>query len=178
MDSHTYNLIKEVRHKYHPLLLKDRTENLKKRYEFFMAKDPKLANNDLKFVPAMIENQWIVKFFYPDGSNVPNLAYSIGFFYSFNQPELMIIGGDMRPEEYQAFINEIGKFIKEGLIFTANRDYSELLKIADGAVEFKPATKEILKESPYSGGMAFYLCFQDLEEEPPILVFDMRELKK
>lgn len=173
MDQHTHQLLEEARQKFHSLLIKDKTENLRKRLEFFMAKDPDFSKTKLRFVPRIIDHQWVVWFFYQKKTNEPALAYSIGFFYNFNQPEVMIIGGEMKPEGYQALIDHLGNFIKSGGTFLADKDYSELFQV-DGPLKFEQATKEILKEFPYGFGRAFYARFQDLEEAPPILVFDMR----
>lgn len=75
----------------------------------------------------------VVKVFDPNGE-LPNFAYSIGAYHSYQQPEVIMFGLDL--DDLHAIINDIVGAMKSGKTITTNKPYEEFL---DGyACTFRP----------------------------------------
>ena len=59
----------------------------------------------------------------------PSFGHSIGFFYSFSHPEIIIIG--LAPDATHAIINRIGDAIKDGTQFQSGQFYTNIIEGVD-----------------------------------------------
>lgn len=73
------------------LLEEDPEANLIQRYDFFKKQDEDGTEQNLGFVPLIIENGFTCIGVPGEGSE-KDLAFSVGFFYSLGFPEIMLLG--------------------------------------------------------------------------------------
>jgi hypothetical protein len=72
------------------LLDEDPEKNLGERFEFFKRQDEHATEESLGFVPLIIENGFTCVGV-PGEDEDKDLAFSVGFFYSFGFPEVMLL---------------------------------------------------------------------------------------
>src|SRR5581483_12269175 len=125
--------------KFHHFL-KDKKVNLEKRWEFFISENPEWTERKLGFTPLIIKNGWAVIYIPKEDKEEPEFAYTIGLFYNYNHPELMMIGAHLSAKEYQAVLNAFGTLIKKGDKVEAGKDYKEVIEMKDQKLVFKKAT--------------------------------------
>lgn len=65
----------------------------------------------------------------PEDDFGPSFGHSIGFYHSFEHPEIIIIGLDLDVIHY--VINRIGDAIREGILFQSGQFYSNIIENVD-----------------------------------------------
>lgn len=165
--------------KFHDL---DRQQNLEQRHAFFVAQDAECAKSNLDFVPAMIKNGFAAV----GVTGEPNMAYSIGYWYSYFTPELILVG-EVPIEKLQQVLTAIGKALAQAPGNEADFDASPsaylptrvevigqhlmpaLAQAGLKAETFTPADMKFLDQHPYGAGGYFYAHFLDNPWASPIL---------
>ncbi|SRR5260221_10338589 len=160
--------------KFHHLLEKDKQENLEKRWNFFMSEEPEWTQRKLGFTPMVIEHKWAVIFIPAEGKD-PEFAFTIGLYYNFKSPEILIIGAGLDQDQYKRFLNSLGHLVKSGKKLQAGVDYGPDIELSVSLI-FEKANDKILKKFPYGYGGVFYTNFADTGKTPPILYKDLRNI--
>jgi hypothetical protein len=78
----------------------------------------------------------------PEDEMGPSLGYSIGFYHTFQHPEILIVGLDIELIHY--LINRIGDAIREGIQFHAGYFYANIIE--DVACYFTEVDPKFHKE--------------------------------
>lgn len=122
--NYDFNIPPDKLKEFKKLYKKDRFENLCERYEYFVTIEPELFQRKLGFVPMMIEHVWTV---------IPirgeNFAFSAGFYYEYQQPEIMVISDELGTKEYQLLINEICCYVRDKKPIELGKDYAKEILI-------------------------------------------------
>jgi hypothetical protein len=188
--------------RFQALLEKDKSENLIARYNYFLEANEDLVRRRLGFVPIIYEYYWACIFIEPDRQNKTPFAYSIGLFYEFAHPEVILIGGDLNPDQYKYLINEIGCHVRDKGPLFVDKDYRDQLlpksttKIEDTGDDivhiqlpydegvfpslkapliFREYDATIENQFPCGFLYSFYRNFADMGDlRPPVLVADLR----
>ncbi len=66
---------------------------------------------------------WHVLKVFDENNKLPDFAYSVGAYHSFQQPEIILFGLD--PDEMHIIINDIVQSLKEGKKIKINQPYTE-----------------------------------------------------
>lgn len=160
----------------------DRQQNLEQRYAFLQQKNAECAKSNLDFVPAMIKNGFAAV----GVTGEPNMACSVGYWYSFFTPELILVG-EVPIDKLQQVLTTIGKALAQAPGNQADFDASpanylptrvELIgqslmpALAEAGLKadtFTPADMKFLEKHPYGVGGYFYAHFLDNPWASPIL---------
>jgi Domain of unknown function (DUF4262) len=94
-------------------------------------KDPDLEPLDRRSLETIQDFGWNVVLI-PEDEEGPGFAFSIGLYYTFNHPEMLITGQKL--ETMHGIINHVGNLIRNGEVFLPNRNYSEILEGYETAV--------------------------------------------
>ena len=107
-----------------------------------MPRDPKQHQSDQwnkiekHILRSIDERGWFVMgVFQNPGDKEPGWSYSIGLFYNYHHPEIVIFGE--QPELRQSMIDAIGERVREGEKFTEDRSYADILG-GGHYVQFRP----------------------------------------
>ncbi|HZU95876.1 MAG TPA: DUF4262 domain-containing protein [Planctomycetota bacterium] len=160
----------------------DRAGNLERRMDHFVDQRPDLAMRKLGFVPNIMKNGFTCVGVPGEGES-SDLAFSVGFFYSYGHPELMLVGASV--VAMQKVIEAIGQEIKRGgEQVVGPRDKKKLTENATRLVETLQKTlasqkleakkiampdEAFLEEYAYGYGWYFYRHFLD-DANVPLLM--------
>ncbi len=152
----------------------DREGNLERRMEHFTEQAPALVMRKLGFVPNVMKHGFTCVGI-PGGGGSSDLAFSIGFFYTYGYPELMLVGREV-PAMHRV-VESIGQAIKKGGAAVVHPpDRKKLTENAGRLVELiketldaqglratgvSRPTPDFLEEYAYSYGWYFYRHFLD-----------------
>jgi hypothetical protein len=94
-----------------------------------MTRDPKnrqgLSQQDAKFLDIIDTYGWHVTKVVPNAGETGDVfAYTIGLFFSFHQPEIIIFGLSLKTQH--AILNQIGEQIRAGATFVPERFYFDI----------------------------------------------------
>jgi len=89
----------------------------------------------------------------------PGFAYSVGMFHTFRQPEIIVVGMDLKVMHWM--INEAGEWVREGRPIRPDTPYSGLLEGYDCI--FRPVAKKFYRD--YFG----YALWFYRDDEFPVL---------
>lgn len=157
-------------------LKKDRRDNLARRLDFFTEQDPVKTIENLGFVVKIVKHGYTCLAF-PIDDEI--LAYSVGYYYSFGFPELMLVApAGTSPESLSVVVTSLGDGLKSE---TAPDDFRAgagvLARHASPALK-KAGLRADRLESPqdatldtysYGFGWYFYRHFMDSARVPLLL---------
>ncbi len=161
----------------------DRAGNLRRRMDFFVAQSAAKARKNLGFVPNIVQNGFTCVGVPAEGGN-RDLAFSIGLFYTFGFPELMLVGDS--PEVDVRALNAIVQMtsqmcVKDGTRLTSAIDRktlsangAQLVGALQFAIESAGFTatwwgqpdEKFLGQYAYGYGWYFYRHFLDDAQVP------------
>jgi hypothetical protein len=87
----------------------DPAMSLATRWERIVEARPDVADRRLAYVPLISEHGWAVIAIPEEG-----FAYTIGLKYNFDQPELLVVGPALAPEDLRDLLNAIGRYVSLG----------------------------------------------------------------
>lgn len=158
--------------------------NLAERFQYFVTKNPILAEKRFGFVRKIAKHGFTVI-----GIRELGLAYTVGLWYSYAFPELMLVAGqsgasmermngalqdtgellwEEAPADEREWRPEPRKFLEPRAQEIAHLAFSALRKHGLRTDAFHNAEPEFLKSYPFGYGWHFYQQFAD-ENEVPIL---------
>ena len=111
------------------------------------------------------EQGWHMTVIKPEG-DIPAIVYTIGLYYSFQQPELIMVG--LPFEMMLQVLGEMSSAIKRGVRFK-DRDTSSDFLMNDIPVEFVEIESEEEKDKYMTIGQAFYTEFLKTATTIPVL---------
>ena len=94
-----------------------------------MTRDPKnrqdLNGPDAKFLETIDTYGWHVTKVVPNAGETGDVfAYTTGLFFRFRQPEIIIFGLPLQTQH--VILNEIGRQMRDGVIFSPDRSYADI----------------------------------------------------
>ena len=158
--------------------------NIAERFQYFVSKDPILTEKQFGFVRKIVKHGFTVI-----GIRELGLAYTVGLWYSYAFPELMLVAGESGAtlERMNGVLQDTGELlweeepVRESEWRPNPREFlepraREIGQLAFAAMEkhglktdaFHNAEQDFLKAYPYGYGWHFYQHFAD-ENEVPIL---------
>ncbi len=149
----------------------DPEANLMERFEFFLAQNEGAAQQQLGFVPIILNSGWVAVVSPQDEGET--LAFSVGLHYRFGHPEVLLIGA-IPPPEAQAVINAVGAQVcmspKGQTVEVVGPDPEAGIAARYEFERLNPSS-EILDTHPYGYGWYFYRHFTSHDpREIPLLI--------
>ncbi len=143
------------------LLAGDRYENLDTRLSFF----EQLGLENLDLAVIVLQEQWAYSYFPAEEEGGIDLAYTVGLFYRWGQPELMVHSRGLEDPDVKAAVTELVERAQEGGTLAAG----QTLTVAGKTVTLEVPTEADLAARPYGYGMHFYRHFMDRTSVPLLL---------
>lgn len=160
------------RPRFAALLLRDRKANLVERLAYFREKNSVEADA-FDFLPKVIERGFVACAFRRGPKQTSDLIYSVGFLYTYDWPEVLIVGeGDVVDlDRLYPIIDDIGRGLpreapiprdeRPGRLRKLVRDAAAKQRLEVEEVPFSTAELPFVEMYPYGYGMRFYELFMD-----------------
>lgn len=148
------------------LLAGDRDENLSTRLSFF----DQLGLEHLDLAIIVHDEQWAWSVL-PGDDGALDLSFTVGLFYRYGHPELMVHSRDLDPVALKDAIAEVVTRAQDGETAKAG----DPLTVGDVTVSFEVPTAADLAKFPYGYGVHFYRHFMDRTDVPLLLARFSRE---
>lgn len=143
------------------LLAGDRDDNLASRLSFFN----QLGLSDLDIAVIVHDEQWAWSVIPAENGSI-ELSYTVGLFYRYAHPELVVHSRDLDPDDLKNAISELVTNAQDG----QTAKVGDVVTVGDVKVSLEVPTAEDLAKHPYGYGMHFYRHFMDRTEVPPMLL--------
>ncbi|MGE0492152.1 MAG: hypothetical protein AB7S38_23260 [Vulcanimicrobiota bacterium] len=165
----------------------ERQDNLVRRYAYFQQQNGPLTEQRLGFVPLVIEN----RFTCVAVPGAENMACSVGFWYNFWSPELMLVGqvpmksmhrtievmGAMLEDgNQQAYRQDPGGYLQARMKKMASVLGACLRELGLTTQALVPADDDFLDRHPYGYGGYFYAHFLDDPWSVPLVKAELTAL--
>ena len=158
----------------------DRLRNLERRHLFFLRQNPEVAQAKLGFVPLIGGNLATV-IGVPGEGEKPDLAYTVGWWYFFQTPEVMLIGEGKGQQMADALSRVTPRLLELSRDLTLPETYApitamvreELAAAGLEAGEVGTPTADFLKTHPFGYGSYFYAHFLD-DHRAPLLSAEVK----
>jgi hypothetical protein len=123
-----------------------------------------LSASDAKVLSDIQRVGWHTVGVFPTGEETgANWAFSVGLNYSFNHPEVILVGLPL--ETSMEIVNVIGNAVKSGVHFQAGQSYADILQDP-----FKCAFREVQK-GRYKDYVGYALWFYEQDTFPLLQCF-------